>query len=117
MMLIVDPWHWLNADGSLPVNNLPLRRQVLRVARLIEYGGPLAQGNTRETLVECTRRRDRNPCPGFLVVEKTADDRIHANCGVCGNDELLISNWHDTPWADGMLGPLDTVAPRPSALN
>ena len=51
-MLIVDPWHWLDKDGDLPVDNARLRRQVLRVARLIEYGGPLLPLHTRETLVE-----------------------------------------------------------------
>jgi hypothetical protein len=40
-MLIVDPHHWLDENGDLPVDNPRLRRQVLRVARLIEYGGPL----------------------------------------------------------------------------
>lgn len=41
-MLVVDPWHWLTEDGHFPDNNMRLRRQILRIARLIEYGGPLA---------------------------------------------------------------------------
>lgn len=41
-MLVVDPWHGLTEDGHLPDDNMRLRRRVLRIARLIEYGGPLA---------------------------------------------------------------------------
>jgi hypothetical protein len=41
MVLVVDPWHWLEKDGTFPTNNLRLRRRIIRVARFIEYGGPL----------------------------------------------------------------------------
>ena len=58
-MLVVDPRHWLMEDGDLPKTNLRLRRQALRVARLIDYGGPLAVGESREPLVECTKRPAR----------------------------------------------------------
>src|SRR5262249_8893553 len=51
-MVVVDPHHWLLEDGSLPTENLRLRRRALRIARTIEYGGPLRRGETRETLVE-----------------------------------------------------------------
>ncbi len=48
-MLIVDPNHWLEDDGCLPASNPRLRRQALRVARLVEYGGPLKTGQFRNT--------------------------------------------------------------------
>ena len=104
-MLIVDPWHWLDKDGDLPVDNARLRRQVLRVARLIEYGGPLLPLHTRETLVECSKRPGGKPCPGLLWVTKSTDDQIEATCAVCGSQEVLIHNWRGTQWADGMMAP------------
>ena len=104
-MLIVDPWHWLDKDGDLPVDNARLRRQVLRVARLIEYGGPLLPLHTRETLVECSKRPGGKPCPGLLWVAKTTDDQIEATCAACGSPEVIIHNWRGTQWADGMMAP------------
>lgn len=112
-MLVVDPWHWLDKDGNLPVDNPRLRRQVLRVARLIEYGGALPALHTRETLVECSRRPAGKPCPGLLWVVKTDDEAIEASCAVCGGSEVVIHNWRGTQWADGMMAPLP-VSPVPA---
>jgi hypothetical protein len=53
MVLVVDPWHWLTEDGDFLVDNPRLYRRMLRIARLIEYGGKLQKNETRETLVEC----------------------------------------------------------------
>lgn len=117
-MLVVDPWHWLNANGTLPDGNLRLRRQVLRVARYIEYGGPLKPGESRETLIECTRRPDRKPCLGLLWVLKTEEDAIVAVCSACSANEAVVHNWQGTPWAEGVmaavppkLGPVRIVGP------
>jgi hypothetical protein len=55
-MLVVDPWHWLTADGHFLVDNPHLYRRMLRIARFIEYGGELQKNETRETLIECKRR-------------------------------------------------------------
>ena len=52
MILTVDATHWLKPDGSLPNEPRRLRRQALRVARIIEYGGQLERGTMRETLIE-----------------------------------------------------------------
>ena len=104
-MLVVDITHWLDERGGLPKEPTRLRRNALRVARLIEYGGPLAVGEVRETLVECTRRPGRKACPGLMWVEKTEDERIYAFCIHCRKDEVLISSWKDTIWADGMMEP------------
>jgi hypothetical protein len=41
MVLIVDIRDWIDEHG-MPVP--ALRRRVLRIARLIEYGGPLEKG-------------------------------------------------------------------------
>ncbi len=51
-MLVVDPWHWLTQDGSLPFDQPRLLPKALRVAQVIEYGGTLAHGEMRETLAE-----------------------------------------------------------------
>jgi len=40
-MLVVDPWHWMSEDEWFPDDNPTLRKNLLRVARLIEYGAEL----------------------------------------------------------------------------
>jgi hypothetical protein len=102
-MLIVDPWHWLDSNGNLPAGNPRLRRQMLRVARFIEYGGPLKMFECRETLMECARRPNGKPCTGLMWVAKVEGDEIRAFCRVCGSDEAAIHNWHETEWANGMM--------------
>jgi hypothetical protein len=119
-MLIVDPWHWLDKNGDVPADNPRMRRQVLRIARLIEYGGPLQPLHTRETLVECSRRPGGKPCPGLLWVTKNASDGIEASCAVCDNQEIVINNWQETQWAEGMMEPLpldSTPSSGPESLT
>jgi hypothetical protein len=113
MVLVVDPWHWLEKDGSFPANNPRLRRRIIRVARFIEYGGPLQPGEGRETLVECKRRPHGRPCLGLMWVTKTESDTIEAFCLVCSSTEALIHNWQETEWASGMMEPVnpDPLAP------
>lgn len=102
-MLVVDPWHWLDKNGDLPTDNLRLRRQVLRVARFIEYGGPLQALECRETLVDCRRRPGGRPCMGLMWVAKTESGAINALCRICRTDEAMIHNWQETEWAQGMM--------------
>ena len=92
MTLIVDPWHWLTPDGEIPMDHPRLRRQVLRVARVIEYGALLGRDEARETLIECTRRPGKKPCPGLLWVVKSADDRLIALCPVCRTEHMVVHN-------------------------
>lgn len=106
-MLVVDVNHWLDQDGSLPTEDKKLRRRVLRIVRLIEYGGPLERHQTRETLVECRRRPLGKPCVGFLWVVKTERDNIHAYCPVCDHEEASISGWQHTIWAYGAMPPVN----------
>ncbi len=104
-MIVVDPHHWMTEEGDIP--EIPrLRSQMLRVATLIEYGGPMARMHGRETLLPCSRRPGRKPCPGLLVVVKRADDALHAFCPTCGSNEFLIHDWQDTPWAEGPMEPV-----------
>lgn len=113
-MLVVDPWHWLAKDGLLPEDDMRARRRILRIARLIEYGGPLPALHSRETLVECSKRPSRKQCLGLMCVTKTGQDAIFAYCPVCGGDEVLIHNWQETLWAEGMM---DVVAPDGTPWN
>ena len=105
-MLVVDIQHWLDESGDLPLEPMRLRRNALRIAQLIEYGGPLEVGQMRETLVACTKRPGRKPCPGLMWVVKEADHRICSYCIACRQDELVISGREDTLWAEGMMEPL-----------
>ena len=104
MKLVVDIRHWLHHD-DIPHDNPTLRRRVLHIARLIEYGGPLSHGEFRETLVECSCRPKRKPCLGLLWVTKEDDDRIYAYCLICKQEEIVISGWQDTMWANGPMEP------------
>lgn len=76
---------------------------MLRIARFIEYGGPLAKLETRETLVECQRRPKGKPCVGLMWVIKTDEDATLAQCMVCKTDEVYVHNWQRTEWAGGMM--------------
>ena len=84
LMLIVDPWHWLEPNGSIPSENPKLRTQLLAVLRVIEYGSPLRQGMSCETLIECRKRPDGRRCLGLLRVAKTENDSLFASCPECG---------------------------------
>ena len=108
-MLVVDPWHWLDKDGHLLVDNPVLYRRMLRIARFIEYGGPLAKDETRETLIECKRRPNKKPCLGLMWVVKTADDGILAHCMACRTEEAYVHNWQETEWADGTMEPVPVM--------
>ena len=105
MTLVVDPWHWLDEEGDIPSGPPRLRRNTIRVARVIEYGGTLRPGEGRPTLLECGRRPGRRPCGGLLVVIRNQDDNLEAWCPECGTCEMLVSNWQRTRWAFGMESP------------
>lgn len=50
-MLVGDPWHWVTEDGSIPTVDSRLRRNVLRVVRLVELFVGLGFGLEREAVV------------------------------------------------------------------
>lgn len=105
-MLVVDPWDWLTKEGNLVVEDPRLYRRMLRIARFIEYGGPLSRGQTRETLVECKRRPNGRGCLGLMWVAKNEDDGILVYCTACQSEEAFIHNWEETQWASGMMDPV-----------
>ena len=122
VIIIVDASHWLNEDGALPADSPLLYRRALRMAQFIEYGGTLQPGEMRETLVQCSKRPKRKRCCGLMWVTKTPGlqplaPNILAFCMACGNEEMLISNWHGTVWADGMMDPLPAHAPPDAGLH
>ncbi len=104
--LVVDPWHWLDPGGSFPRHSR-VRRQIIGVAKLIEYAGPLNPGERRETLVECFRPGGEPKCDGLLWVTKDHDDALWAVCDECGNDVAMVQNWQGTRWAKGLSPPMD----------
>ena len=111
VMLVVNPWHWLDQEGRLPTHDVRLRRRSLRLVQFIEYGGPLASGEARETLVECMQRPRGRSCLGLMWVMKTQEDRIHAFCPVCDFDEAMIHSWRETEWAEGPRAPVSVREP------
>ena len=101
MTLVVDPWHWLTLAGEIPAGRPRLRRNVLNVARVVEYGATLSRGQFRETLLECSNRLRGARCQGLLWVEKRTDDSLLAFCPKCTADHLLVHNWQGTRWSNG----------------
>lgn len=118
MTQVINIQHWLDEAGA-PVP--ALRRQVLRVARLIEYGARLEVGQLRGTLVECSRRVDRRACQGLLWVGKIDLETIEAVCMSCHREHLLISGWERTEWAEGQMEPLGpptaSAEPKTAMVN
>lgn len=108
---VVNPHHWLNEDGSFP-EGTRIRNQMIRVAQCIEYGGNLRRGEYRQTLSPCRRRVGGTACPGFMMVLKQRDDAIQSFCPVCTQDEYLVYEWENTPWAKGPPVPLDVETLR-----
>lgn len=97
----ITQWPWLE-NGDFPATNARLR-SVLRIARFIEYGGPLRPLHGRATLIECPRHRGRHTCPGFMWVVKRKDDQLSAFCGTCHRVEVIIAGWQRTVWAKGPM--------------
>jgi hypothetical protein len=53
----------------------------------------------------------------LLWVEKLADgtEAIYAHCIVCRSEELYISGWQETEWADGPMKPAPVEMLRAAA--
>lgn len=100
----IRQWPWLE-NGKFPAQNSRLR-PVLRIARFIEYGGPLRPLEGRETLMECVRHRGRHTCPGFMWVVKRRDDQLAVFCATCHRTEVIIAGWERTAWANGPMRPI-----------
>jgi hypothetical protein len=116
-MLVVDPRDWLHPDGTFPIENPRLYRRILRVAQIIEYGGPLAPHHARETLLACSKRPKGKACPGLMWVAKTPDNAIHAYCIVCKTNEAMVHNWQETDWAEGPMEAVNLISEAPKDLN
>jgi|SRR5687768_3665219 len=98
-MLISIPWHWLEPNGAIPKENPKLRRRLLAVLRVIEYGSSLKPGASCKTLIECRKRAGGRSCLGLLDVARIEDDSLFAFCPECGTEHLLVSNLQKTRWA------------------
>jgi hypothetical protein len=114
MTSVINIQHWLDENGHPAA---VVRRQALRVARLIEYGGPLDIGHARATLVECSKRVNRRRCEGLLWVVKADAHTIEAYCTTCRREHLLISGWEETEWAHGPMIPLPPEDDERPILN
>lgn len=104
MNLSVDIRDLLDEHGA-PAQ--PVRRRALWVARMIEYGGPLEPGFSRETLIECSMRPRRRQCLGLLWVAKRSDGLIEAWCRACEQLHVVVSGWEGTEWASGPMEPVN----------
>lgn len=116
-MEILDPWQWLEKDGSIPTHDPRMRKVALRVASFIEAGGPLPPLSARQTLVPCSRRPRGKACKGLLWVVKTDNDRILVHCLTCHHEEAVIDNWQGTYWAGGPMAPAPVTFADRRTLN
>ncbi len=98
-MLVVNPWHWLEEDGSFPAGHPKLWPKLIRIGQFIQMGYDLERNYGRETLLQCRARRAGKACGGWMVVSHHPRGELLCFCSRCGKDEMLISNWADTPWA------------------
>jgi hypothetical protein len=98
-MLVVDPWDWLDPEGELPANHPRVRRRLLAVLRVVEYGSRLRPTERCATLIECRRRPGGHRCTGLWAVERAVNDSLLAFCPVCGTDEMLVHHWQGTKWS------------------
>lgn len=105
MTLVVDPWHWLTPEGDIPSDQPHLCRNLLNVARVVEYGSTLEPGYFRETLLECPKRPAGVRCRGLLWVGKRSDQALIAFCAKCNTDHFLVHNWQGTRWSRGQARP------------
>jgi hypothetical protein len=92
-MLVVDPWHWLTEDGEFVVDNPRLYRRMLRIARFIEYGGPLKEDETRETLVECPPSAPEDPPPFGRTHRRALFERPGRRIGQRSAFEVRSAPW------------------------
>ena len=68
--------------------------------------------------VPCSLRPNRKPCLGLLWVEKVEDERIYAYCLACKREEIVITGWQDTMWANGPMEPAsEEMFMLPSNVN
>jgi hypothetical protein len=72
---------------------------------------------SRETLVECSRRVQRRACRGLLWVTKSDPATIEAFCLVCRREHVIIRGWEETIWADGPMEPVSPDDFEPPVLN
>src|SRR5262249_34469593 len=100
---VVDARH-MTEDGGLPTHASASRyKSAIRMAQYIEYGADLPPEHCRESLVQCHRKPKQKQCPGLMWVIKEADGRIVSLCLICRGTDMVISNWDETEWAEGMM--------------
>lgn len=99
MLLVVDPHHWLDEDGGYSEANKRLWKKLDRIGIFISFGCDLEPLHGRPTLAKCKARG----CGCFMFVARTNDERLLGFCPMCGKEEMLISNWRSTFWAEDRL--------------
>ncbi|MDP9440588.1 MAG: hypothetical protein M3P34_00065, partial [Actinomycetota bacterium] len=93
-MFVSDLRHFLDMPDDAPA---PARRMAEHLTRIVEAGTTSPVGEPTVTLIPCTRRPGRRPCPGLIeVVRLHAPASIEWWCPVCG-DEGVVSGWEGSP--------------------
>lgn len=111
MTLVVDPWHWLNEDGELPLEHPKLWPKLNRIGQFVDSGCDLEPNHGRETLLRCRRRQSGKPCSASMWVARQPDGALLCACPRCHHEEMVIHNWEDTLWAVNRMGSLPVLEP------
>lgn len=98
-MLVVDPHHWLDENGFYPTEAPQLWKKLDRIGLFVSSGCDLQPRHGRPTVAKCKARS----CGCSMFVARTQDDQLLAFCPICRKEEMLISNWRDTFWAEDRL--------------
>ena len=71
------------------------KRLAVQLGAIVRTGSARPVGSSATSAVGCTRRPDRRPCVGLVMVFRHANEEIWA-CDGCG-DEGVIAGWEGSP--------------------
>lgn len=94
-VLVCDLRHFLDLADDAPG---PARRVGVQLAAIVRSASAHRVGSGVTTAARCTKRPNRRPCDGYVMVFGRTNGEIAWSCNVCG-DEGVITGWQGS-WAD-----------------
>lgn len=110
VMLVSDLRHYFDVPDDSPAS---LRKLADQQFAIVRAATACPVGSAATTAVGCTRRPERRPCAGFVMVFRHTNGEISWNCDGCGDDGV-IHGWEGSPadlsGLDGSYATGDVVA-------
>ena len=94
IVFVSDLRHYLDLSDDVP---MPAQRMAAQLGRIVRGASAHPVGTDGVSAVGCTRRPNRRPCDGFMMVSRRRNGEIAWGCSACG-DEGLISGWENSPF-------------------